>query len=112
MNLRQKNRIMITSKERGETRPGEVKDKRRRTERQVNTRKQINRAMIVRREARVQTTEGKVRSYCKQHSCVRGSDRIIPRRVMDIEVTNEKEGLQEWVKQLNLTLRRIQLIIS
>ena len=58
MNLRQNNQIMITSKERGKPRPGEIKENRR-AKRQVNKQKQIRRAMIVHREARVQTTEGK-----------------------------------------------------
>ena len=47
MNLRQKNWIMIISKERGETKPGEIKDNRRRAKLQVNTKKRISTAMTV-----------------------------------------------------------------
>ena len=57
--------------------------------------------MIVRREARAQTTEGEVRSYRKQHSCVQGSDRITPGKVKDIEIINEEKGFRGLMKQVN-----------
>ena len=84
---------MITSTEREKTRPGEIKNNWRTAKEQVSTRKRIIWAMIVSREIRVQTAERKIRNYRKQHSCVRGSDRITPRSVTDMEITNEKEGL-------------------
>ena len=62
MNLRQTIRIIITSTERGEKRPGKIKDNRR-ANAQVNTRKRISRTIILCRETRVQTGEGKMQPY-------------------------------------------------
>ena len=60
MNLRKKNRIMIISKK--EERRDQLKSRtteKQQNDRQVNARKRISRAMIMRRERRIQTTEEK-----------------------------------------------------